>query len=99
MPDILLALRMAPWIAILALLLLLGVADRRADKWEAQAQKLSRALKRMSDARDTQRETTRDNIAKADEGGKSADRIARRIEAAPLPGQCRTPPEILGSDI
>ena len=84
---------------ILALSIALWAADRRADKWEAQAQKLSRALKRISTAKDEQRKTTSVNIVKAGEGGKAADQVARRIEAAPLPGQCKTPAAVLEGDL
>ena len=99
MPQILTLLRMAPWVAILVLLLLLGIVDRRADKWEAQAQKLSRALQRISSEKDEQRAKTGVNIAEAEKGRKGAETIARRIEAAPLPGLCKTPEIIMGADL
>jgi biopolymer transport protein ExbB/TolQ len=92
-------LRMAPWVAILLLLLALGVVDRRADKWEAQSLKLSAELKRISTEKNEQRTETERNIVSAEKGRKGAETIAKRIEAAPLPGQCATPREILSADL
>jgi biopolymer transport protein ExbB/TolQ len=97
--QILTLLRMAPWVAILLLLLALGVVDRRADKWEAQSLKLSAELKRISTEKNEQRTETERNIAEAEKGRKGAETIAKRIEAAPLPGQCATPREILSADL
>jgi biopolymer transport protein ExbB/TolQ len=97
--QILTLLRMAPWVAILLLLLALGVVDRRADKWEAQSLKLSAELKRISTEKNEQRTETDENIAEAEKGRKGAETIAKRIEAAPLPGQCATPREILSADL
>jgi biopolymer transport protein ExbB/TolQ len=97
--QILTLLRMAPWVAILLLLLALGVVDRRADKWEAQSLKLSAELKRISTEKNEQRTETERNIVSAEKGRKGAETIAKRIEAAPLPGQCATPREILSADL
>ena len=68
MPSLITALRMAPWVAILVLLLLLGIVDRRADKWEAHAGKLSAELNRISTAKDEQGKKTSVNIAEAEKG-------------------------------
>lgn len=46
-----------------------------------------------------QRQVTKDNIARADEGKRLAERVAERIEAAPLPGNCQTPTAILEADL
>jgi biopolymer transport protein ExbB/TolQ len=92
-------LRMAPWVAILLLLLALGVVDRRADKWEAQSLKLSAELKRISTEKNEQRTETDENIAEAEKGRKGAETIAKRIEAAPIELGCKTPAEIMGADL
>src|SRR5687767_8261642 len=56
-------------------------------------------LKRISTAKDEQREETGQNIGQAERRNRDADKIAERIEGAPLPGNCATPPEILGADL
>lgn len=90
---------MAPWIGILGLMLTVGIVDRRADKWEAQAHKLSRALKRISEDKNRQHIETGRNISEAEKGRKGAETIAQRIENAPLPGQCRTPDAVRSADL
>jgi hypothetical protein len=92
-------LRMAPWIAILGLLLALGVVDRRADKWEAHAGKLSAELNRISTEKNEQKVRTERIVVEVEKERQGADKIAKRIEAAPLSGKCETPREILGADL
>src|SRR4051812_39016630 len=77
----------------------LKAEKRHSAKLQAQVSKLNGELQRISTAKNEQRETTKVNIAKADNGRKRAETIARRIEAAPLPGNCRTPSEIMGADL
>lgn len=84
---------------ILSLAVALWAADRRADKWERQAVKLSAELRRISEAENSQRTETARNIEKAEKGRKGAETIAKRIEAAPLSGKCETPREILQADL
>jgi hypothetical protein len=86
-------------VALLSLLLLWKAADRRADKWEAQALKLSAELRRISTEKDEQKAATDKAIAKGRERIVYVDRVAKEIEKAPLPGQCRTPGAILKADL
>jgi biopolymer transport protein ExbB/TolQ len=84
---------------ILSLSLALFFADRRADKWERQAVKANAELQRISTEKDEQAKETGRNINSARERIVYVDRIAREIEKAPLPGQCATPPIIMGADL
>ena len=93
------ALGIAALTVILSLSIALFAADRLADKWEAQAQKLSRALKRISEGKNLQRTETGRNITEAEKGRKGAETIAQRIENAPLTGQCKTPDAVMGADL
>jgi hypothetical protein len=72
------------------------------EKYDVAIDKVREAraeLKRISDARNEQAERSKDNIEQAERGNKEADDRARKIEEAPLPGQCATPREILESDL
>lgn len=84
---------------ILSLSLALFLADRRADKWEAQAVKLAAELKAISTAKDEQKVVTRSNVKEARQGRQDAERVARRIEEAPVTGQCETPEAVLQADL
>lgn len=72
------------------------------DKYQAAINKLVAAraeLKRISSAKNEQREETGKRIEEADNGIREADRRAREIEDAPTQPDCRTPPEIMGADL
>jgi hypothetical protein len=56
-------------------------------------------LRDISSKRNEQAKRTEGNIEQAERGNKEADDRARKIEEAPLPGNCKTPPEIIGADI
>jgi hypothetical protein len=56
-------------------------------------------LRDISSKKREQAKRTEGNIEKAERGNKEADDRARKIEEAPLPGNCKTPPEIIGADI
>lgn len=58
-----------------------------------------RELDRISIAKNEQAKRAEGNIEKAERGNREADKQAERIEKAPLPGNCETPPEILGADL
>ena len=75
----------------------LHAEQRHAAKVQERVNELRYQLDAITAKRNEQAETTKGSIAKADEGNKSADRVAKRIEAAPLPGNCATPPAIMGS--
>ena len=85
----------------LILLLALGwqIEKRRAGKLQGQVISLSAELQRISTAKNEQKAETSVNIAKAEKGQKRAETLAKRIEAAPVSGQCKTPPEIMGADL
>src|SRR5687768_15342018 len=87
----------------LAVILYLGIAlvmaDRRADKWEAQSRKCSATLERISTQKNEQKVRTERIIVEVEKDRVTADTIAKRIEAAPLPGLCATPREILSADL
>jgi hypothetical protein len=84
---------------ILSLSIALWAADRRADKWEAQSLKLSAELRRISTQKNEQGVRTERIIVEVEKERQGAERIAKRIEAAPLPGQCETPDAVLVADL
>jgi predicted PurR-regulated permease PerM len=72
------------------------------DKYDTAVRKLVEArseLERISSRKNDQAERTGENIKKAETIRGEAEGRARKIEAAPLPGNCSTPPEILGADL
>jgi hypothetical protein len=56
-------------------------------------------LKRISTAKNEQRETTKETIGKARIIYRDAERQAERIEASPPNGKCETPASIMGADL
>lgn len=77
----------------------LAMERRHSAKLQGQVVKLVAELKRISTAKDEQQIVTRDRIVTVREKEKSAGKVAERIEAAPLPGKCETPREIMGADL
>lgn len=77
----------------------LGHRSNQLEKERIVSNELRAELKRISDAKDKQREETGKNIEQAERGNQEADERAREIEAAPLPGNCATPREILEGDL
>jgi hypothetical protein len=77
----------------------LGAANNRADRIQIHLNEARAELKRISTAKNEQVDRTGENIEQAERGNREADKQAERIEKAPLPGNCATPKEILGSDI
>ncbi len=75
--------------------------DARSDagRWEKQYHGIRAELHRISAAKNEQQAETAKNIAKAKDRIVIVERDAKRVEAAPLLGQCRTPKEILSTDI
>ena len=88
-------------LAGLALLFYLQRNDARhdADSYKRQRDYYVGELKRITTAKDEQRGVTDKNIAKAKDRIVIVERDAKRVEAAPLPGQCRTPDAIMNADI
>jgi hypothetical protein len=68
-------------------------------KVEQQLSKAVSELKRIASAKDTQRTVTKTNIVTVTKTIHDADRRAKVVEAAPLPGNCQTPPEVLSADL
>ena len=103
-----LALTRLPWklIGLGLLIALLGIqtlrlswAERRADRIQFELNEARQALKDADlAARKLQAETER-LIKLNRERQTQANDKAGRIERAPLPGNCKTPREILESDI
>ncbi len=77
----------------------LGAANNRADRIQINLNEARAELKRISTAKNEQREETGKRIEQADKGNRKADEIAKGIESAPLPGNCETPGEIMGADL
>jgi hypothetical protein len=75
--------------------------DARSDaaRWQKQDAAHVAELQRISSAKNEQRAITREKIKLVETKRVEADREARKIEQAPLPGQCRTPPEVLGAGL
>ncbi len=85
--------------ACLVLKLSLASEQRHSAKLETQLVKALAELKRISTKRDEQKATTRETIAEAETVRREADKVAEQIEAAPLPGSCKTAPEIMDADL
>jgi hypothetical protein len=77
----------------------LKAEKRHSSKLQAQIVKLDAQLRAITTAKNEQKQVTKGNIVKAEEGRKKADVVAKRIEQAPLPGNCATPKEILEADL
>ncbi len=93
-------------IALIALAALLAVQTVRVGMEQRHSRKLSHRVNelraemdRISSAKDEQGKVTTANIGKANERIVYVERKARQIEAAPLPGNCKTPGEIMGADL
>jgi outer membrane murein-binding lipoprotein Lpp len=86
-------------LAIAVLLVINGQLRNKVERRDIRINELVGELKRISEKRNTQRENTEKRIEQAERGNKEADNRARKIEEAPLPGNCVTPPEIIGADI
>jgi hypothetical protein len=65
---------------------------KQRDAYKAQ-------LDSISSKRDVQRQVTRDRLVTVTRVIKEADGRAEKVEKAPLPGRCRTPPEISQADL
>jgi hypothetical protein len=92
-----------PWgrlglgIGLLAGVLLVGLwqgAERRADKLQTQVIKWQREVGKLTEAGQRRQSETKRTIAKLRRQRQAAERLARIIEQAPLPGNCQTPKEV-----
>jgi hypothetical protein len=73
----------------------LGAANNRADRIQVNLNEARAELKRISTAKNEQAKRTESNIDRAVNHSRQAERVAERIEAAPLPGNCVTPREVM----
>lgn len=102
------AMKAVPWklvgvcaaaFAILALFAHDRIMVAQNGKLKAQLHAAAEELHRISDARNKQGKATKINLGKVKDRIEQAEPKARRIEAAPLPGNCATPKEIRELDI
>jgi Tfp pilus assembly protein PilN len=91
---------------LIAALLVAGVqtvrlkSEQRTNaKLQTQVSKLNERLTSISTARDTQKAITRTNIVTVTKTIHDAEGKAKQVETAPLPGNCKTPKEVLNADI
>ena len=85
---------------ILALSIALFAADRRADKWERQARKLSAKLDQLAEESKANKREAEKRIGQGKERVIVVERKAREIEAAPIePGLCKTPDAVRSADL
>ena len=82
---------------ILGLMLALSMERRQNDKLKVNIAKLESTLRSISDKKNEQGKATDRNIGKARERIVYVDREARKIEAAPILGSCKTPEIIMRS--
>jgi hypothetical protein len=73
--------------------------QRHSTKVEAQLGKAAAELNAISSKKNDQAVVTRDRIKIVTQRIHDADGKARAVEQAPLPGNCKTPPEILQADL
>jgi type II secretory pathway pseudopilin PulG len=66
---------------------------------KAQVSELRAELKSISDKRNEQKVITRDRIVIAKQGESEAGKRAKRVEDAPLVGECKTPAEVMQSGL
>jgi hypothetical protein len=72
---------------------------RHSAKVEAQLAKTTAELQRISSAKDEQAKVTTRTVERAKVIYRKADEQATKVEQAPLPGQCRTPPQVMGAGL
>lgn len=86
-------------LAIAVLLVINGQLRNKVERRDIRINELVGELKRISEEKNEQAKRTEGNIKEAERGNKEADERARKIEEAPLPGNCATPREILEGDL
>jgi hypothetical protein len=93
-------------VACIALALFAGIQTlrvsaekRHSAKVEQQLARSIAELNRLTSAKNTQRTITKTNIVTVTKRIHDAEERAKIVETAPLPGNCKTPPEIMGADL
>lgn len=86
-------------LVVLSLFLALTIERRQNDKLKAQVGFCQDQLKRLADESDAKRKSTARIVERTRERIITVEKQVRRIEAAPLPGQCKTPELVMGADL
>ena len=76
-----------------------GAEQRHSAKVERQLSKTVAQLQAISSKRNEQRQVTTERIRVVTRTIRDADGKAKAIEQAPLPGNCKTPREVLRADL
>jgi hypothetical protein len=77
----------------------LGAEQRHAHKVEAQLSKAVEKLNAISSKRDQQKRETSERIKVVTRTIHDAEGRAKVVEQAPLPGDCKTPPQVMQADL
>jgi cob(I)alamin adenosyltransferase len=87
----------------LFLCIMLGIAlqieKRHSHKLNERVISLTAELNRISTVKNEQKVVTQEKIKVVTRTIHEAEKRAEKVEQAPLPGQCRTPQEILSADL
>jgi hypothetical protein len=86
-------------IACAALIVANRAEKRHSEKLQARVNTLSIQLQRISDARQSQKQTTAEKIKVVTRTLHDADERAQAVEKAPPAANCRTKPEVMGADL
>lgn len=73
------------------LYILLQAEKAHSAKVAKRAEYYRSELNRISTAKDTQKTVTKERIVVVEKSRRVADKVAKQVEAAPLPGNCATP--------
>jgi hypothetical protein len=88
---------------LLVVCIVLGIALKvervHTAKQAAQIVKLNAELQRITTAKNEQRAETTERLEVVTRTIHDADGKAKAVEQAPLPGQCRSPSEIMRADL
>lgn len=91
------------WIGLAILVAALVVQTLRLDAAQERAKRYKAEIAEMKDRAkaeaNRQKQVTADNIAKTRDRIVKVEVPAKRVENAPLPGNCQTPREILEADL
>jgi predicted negative regulator of RcsB-dependent stress response len=86
-------------VALLGAIALICYQGSQIHKWHQHSLALSAKLDAISSKRNEQKIETAERIKVVTRTIHEADGKARVIEAAPLPGNCKSPKEVLNADI
>lgn len=75
-----------------------GLKDK-LEKCERDRNELRAELKRISSKKNEQQVITVEKIKQVETIRREADKVAEKIEQAPLPGNCKTPDAVMGADL